>query len=522
MKLLEPRHKVAAEDVQFSENEVLASLCRSSFVDFVKHFWDVVIPEKLKWNWHMEYLCRELQKVAERVFAGKRKKYDLIINISPGSSKSTIVSIMFPAWVWTRLTSARVLSGSYSHTLAVDLSRKSRDLIKSDRFKACFSDIEINESQDAKGFFVNKHGGERYAFGVGGTVTGKHGHFIIVDDPLNPNQAVSEAELKNANRWMEETLPSRAVDRLLVPTILIMQRLHTDDPTAYRLRKADKVPVKHICIPAELTTDVNPPHLAKYYKNGLMDPKRLGRRALAEAQAQGEYAYSGQYLQQPIPRGGAMFHTDKLNLDNPPRRFRRKIRAWDKAGTQGDGHFTVGALLGEDMDGNFWVLDIVRGQWDAYRRERVILETAQLDGYGVTIGIEEEPGSGGKESSQSTVRRLKGYHVRVIKVGKSDGDKEQRADPFAVQVNAGHVYIAIGRWNDEYINEMKFFPRSRYKDQIDASSLAFNLLARPRLVVGGAGCLKKMRGESYTPRVQLPSRKRRKLFKGSQLEKSRK
>src|SRR3712207_2400698 len=70
----------------FSEHEVLASLCRGSFADFTKEFWDVVVPERLKWNWHMEYLCRVMQRLAERVFAGKPKKYDLIINISPGTS----------------------------------------------------------------------------------------------------------------------------------------------------------------------------------------------------------------------------------------------------------------------------------------------------------------------------------------------------------------------------------------------------------------------------------------------------
>lgn len=510
--------------MDFSEHELLASLCRGSFADFVREFWDVVVPEKLVWNWHMTYLCKELQKLAERLFRGKPKKYDLIINIAPGSSKSMIASVMFPAWVWTRLASARVISASYSGMLAIDLSRKSRDLIKSDKYRACFTDIEIREDQDSKGFFINKHGGERYAFGVGGMVTGKHAHFIIVDDPLNPMQSCSEAELKAANRWMEETLPSRKVNRLLVPTILIMQRLHESDPTGDRLRKSDKVAVKHICIPAELTDNVHPPFLKKYYKGGLMDPRRLPHKALDEAKAQGEFAYAAQYLQTPIPRGGAMFHTDKMEIASPPLKFRRRVRFWDKAGTQGDGHFTVGALLGEDMDGFFWVLNIVRGQWDASRREREILNTAKSDGFAVTIGIEQEPGSGGKESAEASVRRLRGYHVRLVKVGKSDGDKEQRADPLATQVNAGNVRIARGAWNDDYLNELKFFPRSRYKDQVDASSGAFNLIARPRISVGGIGCLRKMRGQEWKPKVDMPpSPRKKKLFAGrSDMEKGRK
>lgn len=495
---------------RFSEVEIMASLCRSSFADFVRLFWDVIVPEELIWNWHMGYLCRRLHKLAERVFEGLPKEHDLIINISPGSTKSTIASIMFPAWVWTRLPSARLLSGSYSQMLAMDLARKSRDLIKSDRYRACFTDVEIREDQDSKGFFVNKHGGERYAFGIGGTVTGKHGHFIIVDDPLNPNQAASEAELNAANRWMEETLPSRVVDRRVVPTILIMQRLHENDPTGHRLRKANLMPVRHVCIPAEATEHVNPPSLKKYYVGGLMDPKRLGWEALSQAKAQGEYAYAAQYLQTPIPRGGLMFHTDKLRVARPPAAFKRVIRGWDKAGTAGGGMFTAGVKIGIAADDRVWVLDVIRGQWDASMREATILSAARSDGTGVTVGVEQEPGSGGKESAEATARRLIGFPVRVVKVGKSEGDKAARADPFAAQVNAGNVSLAEAAWNLDYVNELRFFPRSRYKDQVDATSLAFNLLARPRLVAGGgASSIARMRGRHYRPKVDVRQIRRR-------------
>src|SRR4051812_20523274 len=97
---------------QFSEHEVVASICRASLAEFCREFWDTIIPEKMVWNWHMDYICHILQKMAERVFAGKPKKYDLIINVSPGSTKSTLVSVMFPAWCWTRLPSCRTMTGS--------------------------------------------------------------------------------------------------------------------------------------------------------------------------------------------------------------------------------------------------------------------------------------------------------------------------------------------------------------------------------------------------------------------------
>lgn len=467
-------------------DQLLASICRSSFFDFVRTFWDVVIPEKPVWNWHIEFLCNELQELAEGVFAGKKKRYDLTINISPGTTKSTIVSIMFQAWLWTRMPSARVISCSYAHSLATDHSRKSRDVIRSELYQRLFPEVKLRDDQDAKGHFVNTRGGERYAFGIfGGAVTGKHAHFLIVDDPLNPGQAVSEADLATVNRFMEETLPSRKVDKSTTPTILIMQRLHENDPTGARVEKEGRLPHRHICLPAELTDDVKPTYLRNKYIDGLMDPTRLNAEVLAEAEAQGDYLYSSQYLQSPIPRGSAMFMIEKMVVGVPPAKFERVVRFFDKAGTSGGGAYTVGVKMGVTKEKHYWVLDVIRVQFDSGARETLIRRTAIKDGKGVIVGVEQEPGSGGKHSSQSTVANLSGFTTRVVKVGKSEGDKIDRADAFSSQVNVGNVSIAEGKWNRDYLGELRFFPRSRYKDQVDASSGAFNVLAGARRKLGG-------------------------------------
>lgn len=493
----------------FDEFQLRGSLCKRSFADFLRNFWHVVVQEPLLWNWHLQFLCDELQEVAERVFAGKRKKYDLIINISPGTSKSTIASIMFPAWCWTRMASCRVISASYQYTLATNLSRKSRDVIKSELYQKCFPGVDIREDQDAKGFFVNTKGGERYAIGVDGGVMGQHAHIIIVDDPLDPKQAASDADLATANRWMEETLPSRKVDKNLTPTILIMQRLHEFDPTGARLEKAKKVAVRHICLPAELTENVKPEQCRDYYIDGLMDTTRLDYDALAEAEAQGDFVFASQYLQVPIPRGGAMFHTHKI-LIGTPNRIVRRIRYWDKASSLGMGAFTVGVLMGVDTENRYWILDVVRGQWDSGRREYIMRETAKKDGFGTPIWLEQEPGGGGKDSAVGSIRGLSGYRVRPDKVGKSDGDKENRADALSAQVNIGNVSMVKAAWNDDYINEVKYFPRSRYKDQVDASSGAFNKLAMARIVLGGTNAiLRQQMSEQQNERLDPEKGKRR-------------
>lgn len=479
-----------------AEHDVAASLCRESFFDFVQEMWDTIIEEKPVWNWHIPYLCDELQYVAERVFAGKPKAHDLIINVPPGSTKSTIASEMFPAWAWSRMPSARFICGSYSHDLALDLSRKCRDIILSEKYQLYFPEIKIREDQNTKGHFVNTRKGYRKAVGTGNMITGFHGHFIIIDDPLDPKAARSatEADLTGANQWMNETLPSRKVDPQLVPLILIMQRLHQNDPTGNRLAKGpDAGKVKHICIPADSSYPIQPQHLAKRYKRGalgqsaLFDPVRMPREFLISQRATlGEYGFAGQYGQQPVPPGGGMFRVAKLHIGHePPRHWKKLVRYFDKAGTEGDGAYSCGVLLGLDDIDRLWVLHVFRGQWEAYERERVFKQYATLDRQKykgkVRFGVEQEPGSGGKESAQNTVKNLMGFRV-VIDIPK--GDKTLRADPFATQVNGGNVWLAPGEWNSDYIDEMRYFPFSTYKDQMDASSGAFALLMGYRDKVG--------------------------------------
>jgi len=108
----------------------------------------------------------------------------------------------------------------------------------------------------------------------------------------------------------------------------------------------------------------------------------------------------------------------------------------------------------------------------------------EADGHGVIVGVEQEPGSGGKESAENTVRRLAGY---IIRVDRPTGDKAQRADPYSTQVNAGNVYMLRGRWNNPYIEELRFFSleNSKFKDQVDASSGAFKFVSKPVIKFGG-------------------------------------
>ena len=475
------------EDFLFDENELIGSVCSESFFEFVKEFWSEVITSVPIWNWHIKFLCDELQSAAERVFYNEEKLQDYIINIPPGTTKSTICSVMWPAWILSNMPSARIICGSHTDTLVLDLSSKTRLIVESDKYQKAFGKlsnrpenlkVEIRDDQNTKGYWATTRGGFRFSCTVGGkTPTGFHGHFLIVDDPIDPQKVMSDAEIKEANEWMANVISNRKVDSRISVLLLIMQRLHQDDPTGNRLAKKDAGKIRHICLPAEESDGVFPPELKAFYVDGLLDPVRLTKRILGEKLAEmGEFGFSGQYRQNPVPLGGGMFKTIRLNYGIPPAKFKRMARYWDKAGTKDGGAYTVGFLMGLDFNGRFWILDIVRGQWEAAEREKIIKQTAIRDGKGIMIGIEQEPGSGGKESAQATVRRLAGWRVRA---DKPTGDKALRADPWAVQVNQGNCWVKENApWITDLLSEMTYFPVSKYKDQVDAGSGAFSALTR--------------------------------------------
>ena len=453
---------------------------KDSFYTFFQLFWDTVSDGKTGYfNWHVKYLCDQLQILAERVFNNEARKYDLIINVPPGSTKTTICSIMFPAWIFSRMPSARIICASINNDLAERFSTKTRMILTSELYRKSFPEVQLERRTRTR--LWTTEGGERQSFGLTGNVTGQHAHFIIVDDPINPMMALNDKALAATNEWMDTTISTRRIitDKVLTPTILIMQRLHQNDPTGYWLNKqGTSGTVKHICLPAELHSDtkVKPPGLRKYYQGHLLDPVRFGLPFLTEMRDKlGEYAYACQYDQSPIPRGLGFFDTAQIRCMNAPPRdsFVQLCRFWDKAASVGKGDYTAGVLMGRTQNNDFWVLDVIRGRWNSSEREAVIRATAEQDGEHVLVGLERERGSGGLDSRNMTIRNLAGFSVKTAPI---TGTKEQRADPFSTQVNAGNVLCQVASWNKDYLEELQYFPFGTHDDQVDASAGAFRFV----------------------------------------------
>jgi len=462
---------------------LLGQTCRDSYFEFVKNFWHTVIKDPPIFNWHIKYLCDTIQEIVERVIAGENSPHDLLTNISPGTTKSTLFSVMLTPWAWTRAPHLRIIGASYTDALALDLSGKSRQILESPLYRRVFPHLKLNPDTTSKSHWANTLGGDRYAVAVGGSVTGMHAHLIVIDDPIDPRGVRSKADLESANTWCRETISSRKVNKDVTPTMVVMQRLHQNDPSELYLSRGERV--RHICLPGEETPKIYPPELRAFYKDGLFDPIRMNRPVLERmATEMGQFGYSGQILQDPIPLGGGMFKPEFITeIDHPPQpsQFKKIVRFWDKAASKNYGDFTVGCKMGLHRDGSFWILDLKRGQWATDERENIIYQTAVQDGPKVRIGLEREPGSAGVDSAKETIKRLAGFSVDAT---PATGKKELRADTYSVQVNSGNVFIVKGPHIKAYFEELAFFPNGKNDDQVDASSGAFAMLNRTQVRLG--------------------------------------
>lgn len=453
--------------------QVLNELCKKSFHDFVKYAWPLVEPDiKFRDNWHILALCQHLEAVAD----GRIKQ--LLINVPPGSMKSLLVCVFWPAWVWIRNPAKRFMFASYSDALTMRDSVRCRQILSSKWYQDNWP-LTLREDQNTKGLFENTKGGWRLATSVGGRGTGLHPDFIVADDPNNAKEAESEAERQAVIDWWDGTISTRGVSRG-VAQICIQQRLHTLDLTGHLLTKGGW---EMLCLPMRYE-----PGRMTTTSLGFQDPRKVDGELLWPnlfsdslvtrlEREMGAYHAAGQLQQRPSPRGGGMFKREWFGIIDHRPTCVQLVRYWDKAGTAGgDGARTAGVLMGRTALNEYIILDVVKDRLAATEREQLIKATAQLDGPQVTVWVEQEPGSGGKESAENTVRNLAGYCCYIERV---TGAKEVRAEPFAAQCSIRNVKLLRAEWNSEFIGEAEVFPVGRLKDQIDAASGSFNKICAP-------------------------------------------
>lgn len=292
--------------------KLIRSLCRDSLYYFILYFWDTIISEEIHDNWHIKALCDEIQPEVIAAINREEKQHDIVVNIAPGTTKTTIISQMLPAWIWTVKKESIVLTSTNSDKLSSKNAMRSKDIITSKKYQELFPDVVIRKDASAKTFYQNDAGGARFSFTTKGSKIGNHGDILIEDDPTTSRQSKSNAEMEAAEEGFKE-FQTRKTNKKTSLYILLMQRLSPIDYTTIALNRLDKV--KHICLPAEDSELVKPSHYRDKYIDGLLDPVRLSKEILEkerkalnnDEEGTSEDDYPAQYGQDPQAREGRIY-----------------------------------------------------------------------------------------------------------------------------------------------------------------------------------------------------------------------
>lgn len=492
---IEKLMKLAVRNKGATLNQLNKLDCEDSLLDFIRLHWHVLEPgRKMVQGKVIEAICDHL----EAITSGQIRR--LIINVPPGCMKSLTTNVFWPAWEWgpKRMPHNRFIGASYSEALTIRDNRRCKNIIKSKEYQKFWGDIvQLDPDQNAKGLFANTATGFKLATSVGGAVVGERGDRFIIDDPHNIKEAESDVVRNETLRWFTEIVPTRINDAVQSAIMMIMQRVHDQDCSGLVL--AEELGWDILCLPMEYEPDH--PVISKT-KLGFVDWRtKLGELLWEERFPKGylenelkpslrawggTYAEAGQLQQRPTARGGGMFRKDDFIILNeiPYERGCRIVRGWDlAASTDPRSAYTAGVKMMRDNEGRIFLLDVKRIRGDAYEVDTLIRKTAEEDGHHVMQDLPQDPGQAGKVQKSHLARLLEGFEFSITVEPKS---KNERAGPFASQVQGGNVYLKKGAWNKDYLNEAALFPVGLFKDQIDATSRAYGRIIKKKGVRIGA------------------------------------
>ena len=300
------------------ERELEHRRLTGSLAEFVRGAWHILEPgRELVWNWHLETVCAYLEAVH------RRRIRRLIVNIPPGSMKSLMVSVFYPAWVWIDEPSHRFLCGSNEGTLATRDGLRMRTLVESDWYQERWGDlVQISVDQREKTLFSNRNRGHRESQGILAKITGKRGDTLIWDDPHDTKQSESDVQRKTVLDAWDFAWSSRMNDPDTSAAILIMQRVHHQDITGHLMAKDGQNWVL-LAVPMRYDPELSYNSDRDIGRLEIRDPRREEAELMFPARYSeetarnleidlGAYGAAGQLQQRPSPKGGGELRREWL------------------------------------------------------------------------------------------------------------------------------------------------------------------------------------------------------------------
>ena len=446
-------------------DQLIAAGLRSNLRYFIQKVFQTVSPgEPYLHNWHIDAIVHALM----RVHTGDNRR--LLINQPPRSLKSICTSVAYVAWRLGHDPSSRIFVASYSAELAADLHRQFRLVVESDWYRELFPNTQWTKSTNSD-FVTNKNGG-RYAVSVGGTITGLGANLIIIDDPLNANEAFSATARRKVIAWYTGSLVSRLNNQGTGAIVVVAQRLHEDDLPGYLLRARG---FERLCLPAiaiERQVIALPGGKVFVREPGdVLHPERESLEILERIRAEmGSLAFSAAYQQTPLPLEGNLCRREwfqfyeRLPELSPGDKI---VQSWDIATSLSVANdwsvCTTWMIHGND----YYLISVFRARLEYPAPRRKVIELAGQN-YANTVLIEDiGPGA---NLLQDLHNETPVGMTRPIGV-KPEGSKQDRFGAQTAKIEAGHVHLPNeADWLADFLDELLGFPASRHDDQVDSVS----------------------------------------------------
>jgi predicted phage terminase large subunit-like protein len=442
------------------------ALLRADFAGFAERCFVELNPQTdFATNWHVPVIAAKLTAV----YQGRSRR--VIINLPPRHLKSHLASVAFPAWCLGHRPSAQILCVSYAQDLADKLSRDCRRIMMSDWYQRLFP-TRLSPQRQAVPEFETTQQGSRVATSVGGVLTGRGADIIIIDDPLKPEEALSQAQRRAANEWFDHTLYSRLNDKQTGAIVLTMHRLHEDDLTGHVLAQE---PWEVVSFPAIAEADES------YLIDTLRGPRIFGRRrgealhpereplAMLEQirRTIGEYNFAGQYQQAPAPLGGGLVKAAwfrHCTQDELPAKFESIVQSWDTASKASElsdfSVCTTWGILGKDL----YLLDVLRRRMEYPELKREV--RAQYERFRPSVVLIED-----KASGTQLIQELIADGVHAVTRYQPQSDKVMRLHAQTAMIENGFVHLPdTAPWLAQYLHEMTTFPNGWHDDQVDSTA----------------------------------------------------
>ena len=497
--------KLDLEKLYSRQHYLLAEL---SLYEFLKQAWPI-IEGKTPFidNWHLKVVAEHLEACY------RREIKNLLINVPPRTSKTSLISIAFPAWVWLQNSEERFMYASYAHSLSTEHSLKCRRLIESDWYQDNWRwKYKLAKDQKAKMLFENNKGGCRIATSVGSVATGKGGNIIVVDDGNNVRDGESEVKRASTNSWWDQVLSTRLNNPLRDVRIVVQQRLHEKDMTGHIIANDTESEWVKLIIPMEFEAKRKAKTVILPSTNGqiwedprekegeLLWPERFPLNIINRLQRElGSYGYAGQYQQRPSPLTGGILQRHwfkKWQFPYLPR-FDFIIQSWDTAisdsPTAAYSACTTWGVWGENSEDRLYkviLISIWRGRvgYPALRSRAKRLAKDYRD-----TGENENlfPAQSrvdcclieAKATGDPLIRDLKDAGIPAIGY-QPKGDKTSRVQRVAASIECGLVYLPTEEKNqdklqafaDEFLESVITFPNSESRDLVDTMTQALSYL----------------------------------------------